>query len=239
MRLATALVLPAFLAACGGGSSGSSPPAQTYAYATPAVNSQRVYAVTDVDNSSSIIQLTSQQTVTAVNADGSFVRNIVDPNGTSVVLNGTTYSIVPGDWSLDATGHDTAVTFNPQSVSPTTCTYTPHGLGPVYPLTVGETWQLTYTYACQGGLTLTVTQTGQAMDVETVTVPAGSYSAIRLQSTVTWTTAIGTQVTETLTRWADAGSGQSLRETSQYAYGGTLPPNGHLASQTVVLQSAH
>jgi len=234
------LALTGVLAACGGGGGSSPSSAQrTYAYVTPKQNSQRVYAVTDVDNSSNTINLISQQTVTGVNPDGTFLVSIVDPTNTSITVNGTTYSITPGLWTEDATGHDLMVTFSPTGGASYTCTYTPHGLGPDFPLAIGETWQLTYTYSCHGGAAIIFTQNGKVADAEMVTVPAGTFSAVKLQSTVTWTTPSGTMVTESITRWLDANSGQGVKETAQFSQSGTVPVNGYLVSQTVVLQTAN
>lgn len=225
------------LAACGGGGGGTStPPGPTYSFATPTVGEQRTYAVTDTDNSSNTINLTSQQTVTSVNSDGTFDVNIIDPTGTSVIVNGTDYSIIPGAWVEDSSGRDLSVLFSPVSAPSYTCTYNPNGLGPGFPISVGQTWQLSFIETC-GGSGVSYTQTGTVEDVETIAVTAGSFKTVRLSSTVTWTTAAGGNVTETITRWVDSTTGRGVKESANFARTGVLPVSSYLVSQTVELQS--
>jgi len=233
-RCLQGLWVSGLLVGCGGS---GSPAPQTFDFTTPKVNSQSVYTVTDVDNSSNSITLTSQQTVTAVNKDGTFLVSIVDPSSTSVTVNGTTYAITPGVYTEDPTGHDLAVTFSPRGAPSYTCTYSPHGPGPAFPLSIGQTWQLIYDEACDGAAAIVYTQSGTVVDEETITVPAGTFSTVKVQSTITWTTPIGTNVTESVTRWLDANSGAGVKLNSVYSRSGTLPVNGYLVSQTVVLQS--
>lgn len=83
------------IANCGGGGGGSPPAGQTFGFAAPGVGNQRTYSVIEVDNSPYSISLTSQQTVTSVNPDGTFTISIVDPTGNSVTVNETTYAITP------------------------------------------------------------------------------------------------------------------------------------------------
>jgi len=69
---------------------------------------------------------------------------------------------------------------------PKICTYSPHGPGPGYPLTVGATWTVQYTLTCGTETPVAHTQNGNVLDVESVTVPAGTYTALKLQSTDTY-----------------------------------------------------
>ena len=77
------------------------------------------------------------------------------------------------------------------------------------------------------------------LDVETVTVPAGTYSALKLQSVETWTNAAGTTYTDTITNWRDINTLYSVQETITRVLGGTLPANGDAVSIQTVLQSAN
>jgi hypothetical protein len=50
------------------------------------------------------------------------------------------------------------------------------------------------------------TQSGSVVDVEAVTVPVGTFTAIKLQSTVTWTSPGGATRTQTVTNWRDVAT---------------------------------
>jgi hypothetical protein len=81
------------------------------------------------------------------------------------------------------------------------------------------------------------TQNGNVLDVESVTGPAGTFTAIKLQSTVTWTTAAGTTITETVTNWRDIDTLFSVRQNVTRVYGGMLPTTGYEVSATIQLTS--
>jgi hypothetical protein len=65
-----------------------------------------------------------------------------------------------------------------------TCTYDPNGSGPPFPVSVGQTWQLQYTLSCNGSAPITYTQDGTVVDAEPVTVPAGTFNALKFLSTL-------------------------------------------------------
>jgi hypothetical protein len=118
-----------------------------------------------------------------------------------------------------------------------TCTFDPHGFGPDFPVQVGQTWTLDYTYSCNSMAPTTYTQMGSVIDVESVTVPAGTFSAIKLQSTLTWTDTLGTTRTQTVTNWRDVATSISVKEEISYSYSGTLPTNGYPMSRVDLLLS--
>jgi len=82
-------------------------------------------------------------------------------------------------------------------------------------------------------------QTGAVVDVESVTVPAGTYTAVKLQSTDVWTNADGTTITQTAFNWRDVDTTFSVQRTITRAYSGTLPTTGYEVTAQVVLQSTN
>jgi hypothetical protein len=214
------------LAGCGGGSSG--PP--SYGFVTPAMNSQRTYAVTDTNPTSTSVN-TVIRTVTSVNPDGSFSYSETVPGGT---VSGPNF--MPGDYSVDSTGHILRATLNPGTPGAISCTDSPRGSGPVFPLTVGMGWNSTY----QSGPVLPVpvvtpgnqiyvitgcsfaaanyTETGSVTDVESITVAAGTFIAVKLKSTISWDICPA-GCTATLTEWRDSSDGQLLKSAATYFYG--------------------
>src|ERR1700722_5237571 len=233
--LCAGICLTALAGGCGGANSASD---TTFAYVMPALNSQRLYSRVIIDNSGNTINQTISDTVTAVNADGSYEVLVEDPNHDSVRVNGTTYSIVTESVSVNDSDQDTAYSYAAPDGSTVTCTYVPHGGGPDLPLTVGTTWTLTYTFSCGANAPVSYTQTGTVVDVESVTVPAGTFSAIKLQSTLTWTGPEGVTRTQTIANFRDVNTLLSVKEDISTAYSGTKLVNGYPVSTETVLQSA-
>ncbi len=214
------------------------PKTTSYQYVAPAVKSQRDYSQVVVDNSNNTINETITQTVTAVNADGSYVYTSEDPTHNSVTVNGTTYSIPTEMVNVNNSGQDSSYSFVASNGSTVTCTYNPHGNGPNYPLAVGNTWSEQYTLTCGSAAAIMFSQSGTVTDLESVTVPAGTFQALRLDSTVMWTTAGGTTITQSLTTWRDVVTQLTVKRTVSSAYSGTLPTNGYAMSTTLELQSS-
>jgi hypothetical protein len=63
------------------------------------------------------------------------------------------------------------------------------------------------------GNPVSYSQSGPVVDVEAVTVPAGTFVAIKLQSTVTWTGSGGTTRTQTITNWRGLAAAYSVKQT--------------------------
>lgn len=226
------------LAGCGGDSGGNgSGSGMAYAFVPPVVNSVRNYAETVVDNSSNSIDIGYTQTVTAVNADGTIVEQVASSTGNSSIIDGTNYAIVAETENYNDMGQETSYVYTDDDGNPVTCTFDPHGSGPDYPLTVGETWTLDYTFTCGTNEPITYAQSGSVIDVESVTVPAGSYTAIKLQSTLTWTNAAGTTRTQTITNWRDVATSHTVKEQIAIAVSGTPPTAGYAVSRETVLES--
>jgi hypothetical protein len=81
------------------------------------------------------------------------------------------------------------------------------------------------------------TQQGTMVDVESITVPAGTFTALKLQSTVTWTDAGGTTRIQTIINWRDTATLYSLKQQISIAVSGNLPTTGYPVSRSIELQS--
>ena len=234
----TVAVFVAGLAGCGGGSDSSTGGNGTaYGFVTPVVGSQRGYSETIVDNHTATIDLSYTQAVTAVNADGSYTLEQEDPTHNSVVVDGVTYSIQTQLIDLDNSGQATSYTYIDAGANSVICIYTPNGPGPNFPVTIGMTWTLDYTFGCGTLTPISYVQIGTVADVESVTVPAGTFNAIKLQSTVSWTDAQGTMRTQTVTNWRDVLTSVSVKESISITYAGTPLTGGYPVSRQIVLQS--
>ncbi len=229
----TLLCTTVLLAGCG--SSGSDDNAVLYAFVRPSVNALRVYQQTITDNSGNTISLSYTETVTAVNSDGSYTVAQEDPSHQTVVVNGVTYGIATATIAVSASGQTLSTTT--QATPPLICTFVPHGPGPDFPVQVGTSWNLSYTLDCSPQAAVAYTQSGVVADVETVTVPAGTFAALKLVSTVTFTDAHGTRHTQTLTHWRDIATSVSLKETIATELSGGTPPSAYPVSTEIVLQS--
>lgn len=235
----SALIPVLALAACGGGAGRAMNPGSgpAYAFVTPALNSTTRYSETVVDNANNTIDLGFTRTVTTVNPDGSYDVLSEDPNHNTVIVNGTNYSIVTGTETLNNTGEETAFVYTAANGNLVNCIYSPHGGGPVFPIRVGETWTLDYTYACGTESPIAYTQQGSVVGIESVTVPAGTFTALKLESTLTWTDPAGTTRTQTITNWRDVATLMSVREDISIAYSGTVPTTGYAVSRNTLLES--
>ncbi|HEY8053713.1 MAG TPA: hypothetical protein VIE42_13025 [Steroidobacteraceae bacterium] len=233
------VVVAASLAACGGDSSSVSNGGEGmhYTFVTPPANSQRVYSETIEDNLHSTIFLSYTETVTAVNANGSYTVLREDPNHEAPVVDGTTYGIQTETLFENNSGQTTFYDPGAPGGVPLPCTYTPHGPGPDFPVAVGEAWTLDYTFGCEPQGPIAYVQNGTLTDVESVTVPAGTFNALKLQSTISWTDTLGTTRTQTVTNWRDVLTLVSVKESVTIDYAGPLPVTGYPLSRETVLQS--
>jgi hypothetical protein len=238
--LMTALVTASLTACGGGGEEGSSSggTGTSYAFVPPVVGSSRVYSETIVDNSNNTIEgLAYMKTVESVAADGTITEQQQETTGASASINGTIYSIATETQVYNSFGRETSYTYTESDGSPGTCTYSPREGGPVPPLQVGQTWQLNYTLTCNANPAIDYTQNGSVVDVESVTVPAGTYTALKLQSTIVWTDSAGTTHTQTTTNWLDTASFHSVKESDTFVDSGTMPTNGYAVSREIDLSS--
>jgi hypothetical protein len=229
-----ALLMPALGAGCGGSSDNS---AMAYNFVTPEVNSQRTYSRAIVDNFNNTINETLTDTVASVNADGSYVVMEEDPNHNSVTVAGTLYSIPTETVNVNDSGQTTAYSYLAPNGTTITCTYAPHAAGPDFPLMIGQTWTLAFSRTCASNPSVSYAQTGSVVDVEPVSVAAGTFSALKLQSTLTWTDLNGTTRTQNITNWRDVNTMFSVKESVSTAYSGTMPSKGYAVTSETELQS--
>jgi hypothetical protein len=231
--------LPLTLAGCGGSSSDTSAGVgPEYPFTPPPLNSTRFYDETVVDNSNNTINLHFAVTVTAVNADGSYAILMTDPSQSTVIVDGTNYSIITETDSLNNSGQLLIQSNFAENARPVTCTFAPHGAGPDFPVRVEESWTLDYSYTCGNGTPVAYAQMGYVADIESITVPAGTYSTIKLQSTITWTDSLGTTRTQTISNWRDVATSILVQEIISIAYSGTTPTGGYPVSRKTVLLSS-
>jgi hypothetical protein len=241
-----ALSATLILAACGGGGSPAttttdptvtpvSTPTQattSYSFITPALNASHTTAITIVDDSGHVINQAEISTVKAVSADGSFLVHREDPSNTSVSFGGRSYSVQPVDFTQSQSGQ-TIQSINSKTLL--TCIYSPHGMGPDYPVSLGSTWGNTFTETCGSAAAVMHTFTGSVVGLDTVTVPAGTFSTLKSQSTDTYTDAKGAVHTDTYITWRDITTGGVVKQTIGYAYSGTPQTTGHPVSRVSVL----
>jgi len=233
-------VVALLAAGCGGSnSSGNSGGSGTsYAFVPPVSGVTRILAETIVDNSDNTINIGYSDTVSMVNSDGSYTALVQSTTGASTIVNGTNYAVTTENENYNDSGQEIGYTFTGETGALVTCTYTPHANGPDFPVQVGQTWQIDYTQSCDNGSApVSYTQQGSVVDVESITVPAGTYTALKFQSAITWTDADGTTRTQTVTNWRDTATLYTLKQQISIAVSGTLPTTGYPVSRTIELQS--
>jgi len=236
--LTAAVAALLLLTGCGGDGGGASSGSGTaYNYVAPMLNSTRTYSETITDNSNNMISIGYSDAITTVNSDGSVSQLSQSTTGDSNIVNGTNYAIVTENQNFNAMGQETSYVYTDPSGAQVTCTFDPHGGGPDFPVMVGETWELIYTFACGTGATIAYAQSGSIVDVESITVPAGTYTAIKIQSMLTWTDAVGTTRMQTITNWRDVATLYSVKESISIAYSGTLPTVGYAVNREILLES--
>ena len=222
------------LSGCGGG--GSTTTTNSYSPSRPKLGEQRILNVVVVDNSDNTITMSGglRMKITAVNSDGSYTYREDDPTHSSGTVNGTDYHTQTTDITSNSAGQTTSVTWIADG---STCTFSPHGEGPTYPVSIGSTWSSTWTETCGAGAPVTFTQTGRVGEVESVVVPAGTFAALHLSSTTVSTDAAGTTRTVTTETYKRANDLMPVKTKSTYTYSGVMPVNGYPITISHELQS--
>lgn len=238
--LLAAILAPVLLAACGGGGQENGPgpatAAASYQFRTPKAGTHLVYSASLVDNLNNTLNRTVTDDVTAVNPDGSFTTHEEDPSHNGFVSGVTDQTLYPTDFQYNAAGQPTAWTVAGRSGS-VQCTVSGAAGAPAL-LASGGSWSTTYTETCGSGPGTVSTQSGSLAGIESVTVPAGTFTAYKFVVTTT-RTQNGLTRMESTTRWRDQGDSDSrtIKETSVFTYSGATPPAGAPVQQVRELQS--
>lgn len=148
-------------------------------------------------------------------------------NGNGTVARTFTYSIM-SKWivTYDANGASVSET---NEESDQICTYAPAYASLPKTLSVGLTWSTASTYSCKGqstpvSYTVDLTNVGSVTGIESVTVPAGTFNALRLAYKATSTTSTSISVTDGYC-WRDTVSGRNVYCTSSIVTTTTTIPN--------------
>ena len=236
--IALAAMTGTVLNGCGADGNGANPGSgMPYNYVAPAQNSTRAYSETVIDNAGNTINIGFTETITAVGAGGSFSQLSQSSTGNSSIVNGTNYALLTEDQNFNDLGQELNYTYTGPAGAEVDCSYTPHGGGPSWPVKVGQTWVADYQFACDSEIPVAYSQQGSVLDVESITVPAGTFSALKLQSTLTWTDLQGTTRVQTITNWRDIATLISVKEEITIAVSGALPATGYAVSRTDLLES--
>ena len=242
--LLAAILAPVLLAACGGGGGGSgqdngpgsAPAGASYQFRTPKAGAHLVYSASLADNLNNTLNRSVTDDVTAVNADGSFTVHEEDPSHNAIISGVTDQTLYPTDFQYNAAGQATAWTVAGRAGS-VQCTVS-GASGAPGALAIGGSWSTSFTETCGSGPGAVFTQSGTLAGIESVTVPAGTFTAYKFVSTTTRTLNGVTRV-ESTTRWRDQAGGDSrtIKEASVFTYSGATPPAGALLQQVRELQS--
>jgi hypothetical protein len=230
------------LAGCGGGGDGggtsvSNPPASVVP-----LGRKIDYRVTDTDNSSNNYSWQLEFTVVTSSADGSYSQSVIG-NGGNITINGTRYGTVNLVDSYN-TQHELVSFALPAAPSTVTCTYDASVAKLPTNLPVGQAWPVTSSHrTCSDGTSASQTlQSGSVVGTESVSVPAGTFSATKVQyvEAITQTSAAGviSQLQHNFTAWFDAASGRRVQSTLDITYADAPGANGRLTNELQQLLTA-
>lgn len=218
--LAALFAACASLSACGGDASPPPPPPlpQTFSYVPPALGAIDVWNRTLTDSLGTSVALQLRQRVTQQWPDGSEVWTYDDPTATVQTHDGLTFRTTPQSDDVAADGNVIQYTNTHLDGTQVTCMYGPAttsgtasaNVGRVTALaaqrpqsiTIGQTWTSTYTISCAGETPVTYRATAAVIGYETVTVPAGTFQAVK-ETVVLSFTDNGAASTASTTLWRD------------------------------------
>ena len=123
------------------------------------------YNVTDLLLDGQTLMSSYTDTTTLLNSDDSYEISRTRGGPVSRIM------------SFTAIGHRTKQHFPPLGV---TCTYTPPRVYIDFPLHFGKRWTSAWEYACDNGNRERAALSGQAVALERITVPAGTFDAIKV-----------------------------------------------------------
>lgn len=197
------------------------------------------YALSDTYVDSTTQQSTYSRETTVVNPDGSYTS---DSKNSSNVVTDT--------YTANADGNRLSRTYVSGSgiVVGNLCTYTPSREYLNFPMYVGKSWASTWEYACTAGYHETANLNATVLNAEQVTVPAGTFDALRVRLATTLTNSndgnlangsIGTgQATYQIVTigWYAPTIGQYVKYERTYTYVG-MRPNSYISTEVETLQS--
>ena len=242
IRIGAICALGSLLAACGGGGSGDGPATgqpptgtTTYTPGTPVVGGTDMFAITSVDDSNNTIVVGFTQQVQSVSGPHSYVLTQADPSNASAIVNGVDYHFDATTQTYDQ-GRETALTATSAGGTVQNCTFTLQSGGHPAPWWVGQNFTSAAQESCTPGDIRSISVNGTVAALEQVTVPAGTFSALRLQTTEVWTEN-GQTVTEQITHWVDPAHWFfTVKTLITFTRSGNVPAH-YVTSQTVELQS--
>ncbi len=236
--------LVGLLAGCGGsgdGDGGSPAPGQpsqgptTYTPGTPVAGATDVFKITSVDDSNNTINVGYTQQVQSVSGTHSYVLTQVDPTNVSPIVNGIDYHFDATTLTFDQ-GSESALTDTSATGSVQTCSFALQSGGHPIPWYVGQTFTVATQESCSPGDVRSITESGTVVSLEPVTVAAGTFSALKLQTTEVWTEN-GQTVTEQITHWVDPARWFfTIKTVTTFARSGNVPAHA-VTMRTVELQS--
>ncbi|CAG2144350.1 hypothetical protein LMG19282_02565 [Cupriavidus campinensis] len=125
------------------------------------------------------------------------------------------------------------------------CTYSPKRALYDMPLYVGKSWTGSWNYACQMGYTEKGAVVGNVQAYESVTTPAGTFNALRIAFTVTYTNSNDIQLPngntgnatykETILGWWAPELGRIVKWQSNYSYAAGFSNPTYMTTYTQVL----
>jgi len=237
------------LGGCGGdGGAGDSvdggtppPGVTTYSEVTPTPGSVDTFTSVWVDEALNTVAEGYEERVTAVDPDGSYQLTLDDPSNQTITVNGITYHYNPEVAQYGATSANNVVsgyTDTLPSGAIATCTVAFRSGIHAKPYYVGQTFSTHETDTC-GSVSTEYVTAGSVTAVESVTVPAGTFSALKESYSTSWTTASGQAIVMHTDLWMDPAHGFfTLKRVSTYERSGNVPVH-HVTTQTIELQSRH
>ncbi len=233
------------LGGCGGSDAGDpgDPPVQatTYAEVTPPLGSLDSFQTVELDDSGNTVGRGYEERVTAVGADGSYQLTQDDPQNQTVTVDGITYHYDPTVRQYGPTSANNAqsqYTVTLPGGGTATCVYAVQSGEHARPFYVGQSWTTNYTVTC-GTVTTAYVSTGTVAAVESITVPAGTFTTLKETTSSSWTTAAGQKIVEHSDLWMDPSHGFfTVKRVSTYQRSGNVPLH-YVTQETVELQSRH
>ncbi|HEY8099354.1 MAG TPA: hypothetical protein VIF82_01260 [Burkholderiaceae bacterium] len=210
------LGLVVLLAGCGGGggSGDSNSNATSFNPVVRTYGDTWTRLISTTTNAGSTSTTSTTYTTDGVNADSSFALGITNSSQLSTGSN-----MVAADGSnLQAGG----------------CIYSPAQQLYSFPLSVGKTWSINYTYACTGAATLTYSGTATVVARETLSTPAGSWDTLKIAYTVTDSGNPATSQTTNATCWWATAIGITVQCNTSYTYTGTANPSNSASTSYVI-----